>query len=162
MFEWIEISGSGRYKDPRPVLPSSAIESYPVDRGSAANTSEPSTRVRDQMYIHTRLPDKYQVYRSGRYTVGQYRPGSQVQQPILGCALKPRPLFRGCLYLSQAGILKLFPSSNGRGWKTDEKKRKKKRKRRATTVDRSHVRRIRNPSFVTFHFSEFHGSKASR
>lgn len=35
--------------------------------------------------------------------VGQYRPGSQVQQPIPGCALKPRPLFRGCIsHISRA------------------------------------------------------------
>lgn len=56
--------------------------------------------------VYILLPDKYQVYRSGRDIVGQYRPGSQVQQPIPGCALKPRPLFRGCISLISRAVFK--------------------------------------------------------
>lgn len=96
----------------RRVLP---CRSWPGD----TNTS-PAT-VRDQMYIHAcRISIKY----TGRADiVGQYRPGSQVQQPILGCALKPRPLFRGCInhislsaFKSTPRILKLFPTAReGKG-----------------------------------------------
>lgn len=58
-------------------------------------------------YTGCRISIKY----TGRADiVGQYRPGSQVQQPILGCALKPRPLFRGCInHIS----LSVFKSSRG-------------------------------------------------
>lgn len=90
------------------TLPS-AIGSCRVDPcGGGLCTNTSSTTVRDQMYIHgCRISIKY----TGRADiVGQYRPGSQVQQPILGCALKPRPLFRGCInHIS----LSVFKSSRG-------------------------------------------------
>lgn len=77
-------------------------------RSWPGDTNTSSAAVRDQMYIHAcRISIKY----TGRADiVGQYRPGSQVQQPILGCALKPRPLFRGCInHIS----LSVFKSTRG-------------------------------------------------